>query len=65
MNPRMQVNIPRTHWATLRRGWLRSDEPCPKGLAYIDRVWTDNDGEFTEMKLVVKSKLNNYINEEK
>ena len=43
--------------------WTRSYEPCPKGLAYIDRVWTDNDGNFTERKLVGEGQLNNYIEE--
>jgi hypothetical protein len=57
------MKIPRTHWASLKRDWTRSNEPCPKGLAYIDRVWTDNDGNFTERKLVGESEINNYIEE--
>ena len=60
---KIEMKIPRTHWASLKRDWTRSNEPCPKGLAYIDRVWKDNDGNFTERKLVGEGQLNNYIEE--
>ena len=48
---------------TLKRDWTRSNEPCSKGLTYLDRVWKTKSGNFTERKLVGESQINNYIEE--